>query len=632
MLTKRFTLLLTALLATLLVFAQQASRTPMISFTTDEKVIFVNELGLPPTTTLIEALRIVPELVSSDILTIMSLFDVQIDDVPVGEAKSSVLLYTHISEVEHVEVTTNPTSAQNSSGVTGVINVIMKPAADGVTGNASLDISSNFAVLPSASVNYKKDGLNILSSLYLRYSSYSTNEAELYQTTDNDYNHKSESAKLHLKYDFNPYDHLTLWFMQNLEKDNARSVLEKTSLINDSIYRTGTQTTNSPVLSSDINVMMKYERTTDRAGEKILASLSYSNRYSDNVSDVVNNGALYKDLICSSFNNSYISRPNNLSAAFYYRAHLLSDTIKHQLRIKPGMNLDATINNSSSATTYIYSNQDNIRHQLYDDFTRKVRFAPYLHFDYAWGPIAACITARYQLTALISRGETTAWQTNLFHDLLGNFSLTFVPADGHQLRFSTSHTNSSPTNLQLFSNPYYTNYDRMWHVGDSSLVPTYYDNAQVQYVYHFNNGIHEVQLSSAIEYILVENPIMTVRKTSGQMHVEYETYETQPDKHVVNASAAIYWKYKIFSLAFCANIYDRISDDLKNELYYNFQLTAVLKFERNWTLSSQMLFLMPQKDFGILASISKAWGPWSARLTFDNHSNRNLMAGFTYMF
>jgi len=637
---KRITLLILSVFTALTVCAQQtqpaqtqaAQQNPMITFTTDEKVIYVNELGLPPTASLSEALRIVPELVTGDIETIMSLFDVQIDDVPVGEAKSSVLLHTHIYEVHHVEVTTNPTSAQNSSGITGVINIIMKPAPDGVTGNASLDVSSNFAVLPSASVNYHKDGLNILSSVYLQYSNFTTKSAELYKTQKDNYNTKNESAKLYLKNDFNKYDHLTFWFLQSVDLNNAKSEIEKTGLVNDSIYKTGTQTTKSPVLSSLINAMIKYEQTTDRAGEKLLASLSYSNQYADNTSEVNNSGALYNDLVCSSYYNNYVDRPNNISAALYYRVHLLSDTIAHQLRIKPGMNLNATINSGSNTAIFTYTGQDSVRKELYDDYTRKVRFAPYLHFDYAWGPIAACITARYQLTTLISRGEDTRWQQNYFNDFLGDFSLTYKPVEDHQLRFSTSRTTSSPTNLQLFSNPYYTNYDRMWHVGDSTLRPVYYDNAQVQYVYHYKNDLHDVQLSTALEYILIENPIQTVTKTSEKMGVDYETYETQPNKHVVNASAAIYWCYRIFSLAFCTNIYDRISTEGKNDLYYNFQLTTVLRFERNWTLSAQMLLLMPQTDFRILASISKAWGPWSARLTFDNQSNKNVMAGFTYMF
>jgi len=628
---KKITLLLLLIFMALIANAQQ---TPMISFTTDEKVINVNELGLPPTSTLLEALRIVPELVGNDLEAILSQFDVQIDDVPVGDAKSSVLLHTHISEVKHVEVTTNPSSAQTSSGVTGAINIIMKPAPDGVTGNASMDVSSNFSVLPSANVNYHKDGLSILSSIYLQYSNFWTKQSELYKSELKNENFKNEAAKLHLKYDFNKDQHLTFWFMQSLEKYTISSELDKTKIINDSIYQYGRQTTVSPMLVSDVNAMLKYEQTTDRPGEKLLASLSYSNQYSDNYSEAANNGSLYQDLICSAYGNDYITRPNNINAAFYYRVHLLSDTCAHSLRIKPGMNLNTTINSGSSDTWYLYTGTSTPSRQLYDDFTRKIRFAPYLHFDYAWGPLAACLTVRYQLTALFSKGEDTDWQQNLFNDFLGDFSLTYKPAEGHQLRFSTSRTTSAPSNLQLFSNPYYTNFDKMWHVGDASLVPSYYDNAQLQYVYHFSNDLHEVQFSSAVEYILVENPIESAKLTSEQMHVDYITYMNTPNKHVINANAAVYWRYRIFSMSFCTNVYDRISTDdtSKNELFYNFQLTTVLRFERDWTLSAQFLLLMPTADYVIRASLSKSWGPWSARLSFDNNTNRNVSAGFTYQF
>ena len=133
---------------------------------------------------------------------------------------------------------------------------------------------------------------------------------------------------------------------------------------------------------------------------------------------------------------------------------------------------------------------------------------------------------------------------------------------------------------------------------------------------------------------MVENPIESTSKWSDLLLVEYGTYQNAANKNVFNATLALYWRYRILTLAFGANIYDRLTmgNDAHSELFYNFQLTGVLRFEHDWTLSGQVVAYLPDCDFYIRTSLEKAWGPWSLRLMFDNLTCNNVSAGFTYKF
>ncbi len=618
-------------------FCQKASNNteamPMIVFTTEEKVVNVNELGLPPSTSLFDALRILPELISNDANALISLFEVHVDDVPVGDAGMSVLLHTHISEVKNVEITTNPSTAQSSSGVTGVINIIMKPAHDGLTGNTSFDISSNLTVLPSVNINYHKNGLSIFSSLFLQYYNYGIENSDLTSTTQKRNNYKGEVAKLLLKYDFNPKQQLSFWLMQSFESQTEKSETTILKLVNDSLYKKGIQSTINPVKHSDINLFLKYEHVTDRPGEKMLVSLSYSNTYDNNTSEVTNEGTLYKNLQTYAYSNQYITRPNRINGAFYYKFHLLPDSIDHKLRMKPGININTTIGRGTSNTIYFQKGQDHSNHDAYEDFTRTISFAPYLQFYYEWGPVAAIVNMRYQLYAFVSRGEDTRWQTNIFNDFLGDIVVTYNPAKNHQLKACANRSLNMPSNLQLFSNPYYTNFNHTWHKGDSTLSPEYYSNVQLQYIYNFENSKHVVQFSTDIAYIRVENPISSVRKTSEKMHVEYNTYQNNPDRHIINGNIAISWRHRIFSLTFAANLYDMITvGSNKHDVFCNMQVTPVLRFERDWTLSGQFQFVVPINGYYLRASLQKQVNFWIIRLCYDNLTGNALTAGFTYVF
>ena len=606
---------------------------PMIEFTPEVKIIHVNELGLPPSTSLFDALRFLPELISNNANDIISLFEIQIDDIPVGDAKSSVLFHTLISEVQNVEIATSPSTAQSTSGVTGVINIIMKPICDGLTGSANLDISTSMTVMPSANINYHKNKLSIFSSLFLQYHNYGTAEQDLTNTLKSHYNYKGEIAKLHLRYDISSKQQFSFFLMQSYEDCTEKSEMTTLLLINDSLYEKGTQNTRNPMEQSDINLLLKYEQFFNRPGEKMLASLSYNNNYKDNTSEVTNEGALYEDLPTWAYNNKYVTRPNSIKGTFYYRFHLLPDSTVHKLRMKPGININATFCKGYSTTIYLQKEQDHFNHDTYDDFTQRISFAPYLQFYYEWGQIAANASMRYQLYALMSKGEDTKWQTNLFNDFLGDITITYTPAKDHQLKASANRSLNMPSNLQLFNNPYYTNFDHTWHKGDSTLSPEYFHSVKLQYIYNFKASKHELQFNTDIEYIKVVNPIASVQKISEKMHVEFDTYQNCPDKHIINGNIAIFWRYKIFSMTFAANIYDKITvGSNKHELFCNILLTPMLKFEHDWTLSSQFQFVVPYNGYFLRTTLLKQIDSWAIRLSYDNLTGNTLRAGFTYIF
>lgn len=74
----------------------------------------------------------------------------------IGDA-SQYLRTVHGSDIERIEVITNPSAQFSSEGAGGVINLVLrKTQVEGISGNASLEESSYGYVLADTTLNYKQ--------------------------------------------------------------------------------------------------------------------------------------------------------------------------------------------------------------------------------------------------------------------------------------------------------------------------------------------------------------------------------------------------------------------------------------------------------------------------------------------
>ena len=641
----RNTLLLLAILSPIMASAQTPAdsippQRKIIDFTIDEKVIYVNELGLPPNTPLLNVLQIIPEFLGRDIQSILGNYDLQIDDISMASAnKYNILLHTMISEVDHLEITTDPSYAESSSAIGGVIDVMMKKAVEGVDGQASLDLTSDLGFIPTASVSYQKDKLTIYGSAFLKYYDYNTRTTErnednnqyTYDYRENYNQGFNEGVKFGLIYNFTDRDKLTFWALQDYEssRDSISDVTAILNTIGSQTYKAGFKSTYDPIKSSQVDAILKYERFYDRPTQKLYISLSYNNTYGNNDNTTAYLGDQYTSLIYDKFNDQYISRPNIIGLSAYYRFHLLPRDSEHELRLKAGLSSNLNMKDGTQNTTVYYP--DSTLAYTFNDYTRNLTATPYAIFYYKWSKLNMELGMRYRFKAMFGRGEDAEWQEDYFHNFLGNFNITYKPAERHQLRASTARTLSSPNNVQLYSNQFYNTAAGYYQKGNRNLQDAVLQNVDLQYLYHFQNLQHDLQLSFAVEYINAQNLIeaTVVTDPSGD---SYHTWENSDiTKHIVDGRLSLFWQTNVFSMSFCANVFDKITPAHENvaqqdEYYYNLCLQPILHFEKGWTLSGTFIYnskfyqgsYVKGDALNFSMNINKAWGPWAIRLNFYN--------------
>lgn len=613
-----------------------ANQRMIVELGIDEKLIYVNELGLPPNTMIIEALSMFPELLDRNIEKLLSRYDVQIDDVSVGFNKYNVLAHTMISEVHHIEITTDPSVSQSTSGVGGVINIITLDVNNGLSGQASLDVSSDFNVMPSISLAYKKDKLALYGSTMFTLYDYKEDEDERTEYPDSrrltwcDKYSKgfSEAFKFALAYQFNKYDKLTFWVIQNIDSYNDSTSKEVNTvyyydpLKNDSgIYHHSYSNVNSPVLNSQIDAIVKFERLYERPGNKLYASLDYSNNYTKDENDYYfssDPGVVEKY-------SKYIERPNNISTSVYYRFNLLPETSTHTLKLKAGLNYNMCF---AKGTDYSRKNE----YKVVDDHTQDYTITPYLTFNHEWKKVQTELSLKYRFKVRRGKGEDPNWQNNYFNDFFGNFNVTYNPVKNHQLRISASRSMNTPSNLQLYKYIYYKQIDDRWYKGNPNLKEPTLNNIDLQYFYQFHNKLHKLQFNAAIEYVNTKNTIFETSSTNPTDNKGTVTWENSKEtSHILDGRLSIFWQTGLFSITFSGNFYDEIQKrkdetKLSNLCYFNLMVRPVLHFEKGWIVSGQCIYnshiyngdLTEGDAVYMDINISKAWGPWSARLSFQN--------------
>ena len=162
---KKSLFILTFALAVALTHAAQAQN--MVEVKPDKKVVHVDQLGMNPNSNVRDALDIMPDLLGRNTDFMLDNFSVQIDGKDVGNSIDVVLTQTILAEVETIEISTSPTVSEQKNGQGGVINIKMKAPEEGFHGNVLLDGSTEWDVMPSVLMSYKKDKWSFNGSLMM---------------------------------------------------------------------------------------------------------------------------------------------------------------------------------------------------------------------------------------------------------------------------------------------------------------------------------------------------------------------------------------------------------------------------------------------------------------------------------
>ncbi len=199
------------------------------------------------------------------------------------------------SEVESVEIITNPTAKYNPEGKSGIINLKLKQKkTEGFYGNAMLTMGTWNKYTTGLSLNYNKGKFNVFASYmgvskktqserYLMRESYNSDTAHyLEQNADTKLDINLNKFSLGTKMSINPQNSLTVSFTQNysnkVDADGTLSeYFDRSMNLTGSVFTDNTE--NSKGSSQDY--LLGYRKTFNKKDEELTVDYTYSTSLED---------------------------------------------------------------------------------------------------------------------------------------------------------------------------------------------------------------------------------------------------------------------------------------------------------------------------------------------------------------
>lgn len=159
--TKLISILCLAVLASL---GGSATASNAVEIDFEKKIIYTDSLTLPKSINVGALLRLLPELLQRPGETVLANYEVQIEDVSMGESADAVLTVLQLADIERIEVQNSPLSTDLNNGQSGAINFFLRPLAKkrmGLSGTASLGVSSEVSVMPNLLLDYHGEKFSV---------------------------------------------------------------------------------------------------------------------------------------------------------------------------------------------------------------------------------------------------------------------------------------------------------------------------------------------------------------------------------------------------------------------------------------------------------------------------------------
>lgn len=255
--TKLISILTLAILATIGVSAQN-SQTVEVDF--EKKIIYADSLNLPKSINVGALLRLLPELLQRPGESVLANYEVQIEDVSMGESADAVLTVLQLADIEKIEVKNSPLSTDLNNGQSGAINFCLRPLAKkrlGLSGTASLSVSSEVSVMPNLLLDYHGKKFSVRAMAFGEGYDY-----------ENHYTETRPSARFEQQY-HERYGEQTMRAQLNYQPDE-RNMLQLT--LTEGTSRTKMTTDHEQVLPLPANTQTVDERIRSL---KLMSHLKY---------------------------------------------------------------------------------------------------------------------------------------------------------------------------------------------------------------------------------------------------------------------------------------------------------------------------------------------------------------------
>lgn len=580
----------------------EGQRVPF-SYKIDKKVINVDKLGTTVSGSAADVLSNVPS-VTVDIEGNVSLrgsgsFTVLIDGRPTILDAQEALQQVPASQIEDIEIITNPSAKYDPEGVAGIINVVLKKNKNiGISGLSNINGGLRDKYGADALVEVKTSGITTLlgvdynkrsfggDNTEQKYSTYQGNTS--YINSDGDFKHQRNMYGLRGNVTINLGDADVLGLggragHREMQGHSTTNRLEYSTL--QPLQFSQINRSNSNHGGNFYSLSMNYQHKFPAKGHELTADASYEYHNGDesSLSELFNAGAIVdgKKTVESGPSKEY-----NLKADYTLP---LGENEKFETGFEGETELSDEFagfyeyNTATGVYDFMpqYSNSTksaNTQYSLYSTYSGSIG-----GFGYQAGFRAEYTYRNMKLLTLGNRFSIDRW------DYFPTVHLSYRFASGEQIMASYTRRIQRPRNW--FLEPFETWVDaNTIRKGNPSLLPELIDS----YELGFQKLINKVSLSTELYYRVNNNKIEGVRSVYSD-NVTLQTFDNIGADYSLGTEIMLSMEaYKFWNIDLMGNIYDyRVKGQLNGEdvdkssfnwttrLNNQFKLTETFQFQIN---------------------------------------------------
>ncbi|MFN2395211.1 MAG: TonB-dependent receptor domain-containing protein [Bacteroidales bacterium] len=498
---------------------------PTMSYQIDKKVINVSQLHTSASGTAVDILENVPS-VTVDIDGAVSLrgsssFTVLVDGKPSILDANDILNQIPASQIENIEIITNPSARFDPDGVAGIINIVMKQnRLQGINGITNLDGGSYNRFGGDFLINFRKERFNFYAGgdynqrgrpgqSLTRTESYGSDTTYLNSIGDFERMRNSWGFRGGIDFNINPQNTLSIAYRMGdriSEGITDQSYEEWSSVNPDPYIYTSFEESDRGGFSHTFT--LDYKRDFNQDGHNILASVVLSRRNSEQNSlnllytqelDTVSGQRSFE----GGPGNRYTFRldyalPFNESQRFeagYQSRISLSDEAYDMFRFNPQKSDFEMDELFSKYVTY-----NTMIHSLYSTYSGEIN-----NLGYQFG-----LRSEYTDRLIELAGENDDYTLNRW-DIYPTFHMSYqLPAEQQLM---ASYTRRLQRIRGWYLEPFYTWRDAYnIRIGNPNLEPEYIDSYELSYQKRFEKNV----LSVDLYYRITNNKIEWVRSIYDQ--------------------------------------------------------------------------------------------------------------------
>jgi outer membrane cobalamin receptor len=495
---------------------------PTMTYRIDKKVINVSQLHTSASGSAVQVLENIPSItvsIEGDVsLRGSSSFTVLIDGKPSILAANDILNQIPASQIENIEIITNPSARFDPDGVAGIINIVMKKnIQQGMNGILNLSAGTPGRYGADLLLNYRKERFNFFFGADYNKRQYIGQSVRINQTyeqnltsflnSDGEFTNQGNSLGLRggLDFNINPSSSLSVGYRLGDRERGSGSDRFYEEWTSDNLNRDEYSSLEDNVRGGFSNSLsFDYKLDFNREGHGILANLVLESSDSkDNSANMLLNNQL--DII--SGQRSVEAGPSQELTFRVDYALPLNETQK----IETGY--QTSIDNSDESNTLRQFNPVTSSFELDNLFSKEVRYYLAVHSLYSTysGTINNLgyqfgVRAEYTDRLVDLVGETNEFTLNQW-DYYPTVHFSYDVSENQQAM--ASYTRRLQRLRGWLLEPFYT-WDDAYNVriGNPDLKPEYIDSYEVSYQYRFENGN---VFSSDLYYRITNNKIERVR-------------------------------------------------------------------------------------------------------------------------